>query len=119
MNKIFEKFLTQIYRWDKNKVGYHFAFLFASPPYIPIRFGMGQELKITYDPLNYNEEYRLIRETVKKAQVEITVSKQHATKTNFSNMLKNEHPNAIHFSGHGVTAEMIRKKNISFMGKTG
>ena len=40
--------------------------------------------------------------------------KVHGTPEKFAEMLEKQRPGAIHFSGHGVTAEQIRKENIKF-----
>jgi hypothetical protein len=55
----------------------------------------------------------LIKESVNDAKIELTVHKVHATHINFENKVLEEiRPGAIHFSGHGVTAQEIRTENI-------
>jgi hypothetical protein len=70
--ELFSKFYSQINLWDKNKINYNFVFFFASPAHLSISSRIGNS-KIAFGALNYQEEYRLIRETVKKAKIEITV----------------------------------------------
>jgi hypothetical protein len=48
---------------------------------------------------------------VKKARKEIVVHKIHGTFENLCDILERQRPGAIHFSGHGVTREMIRDEN--------
>ena len=54
------KFREQINLFDRNKIGYNFVFMFASPSYVEIKTRCG-ELKQNFPSLNYNEEYRLIK----------------------------------------------------------
>jgi hypothetical protein len=35
------KFATQLNMWDRRKIGYNFAFMFASPPYVTTTFRNG------------------------------------------------------------------------------
>ena len=56
----------------------------------------------------------MIIKSVKKAKVEVTVNKVHATVFNFREMLEIERQGAIHFSGHGVTRDEIRETNVKF-----
>jgi len=105
-SKLAEKFLSQINMWDRNKIGYNFVFLFASPPYVaPLAKVTKYGFKTPYPLLSYQEEYRRIRESVKKAKIEITVQKIHATKDTIGRVFRNDKPGAIHFSGHGITNE--------------
>jgi hypothetical protein len=50
---------------------------------------------------------------VSEAKIEVTVHKVHATHVNFEcKVLEEIRPGAIHFSGHGMTADEIKEENI-------
>lgn len=78
--------------------------MFASPAYMEHATRLGPQ-RSAFDRLQNKEEYKLIKESVSHAQIELTVHKVHATHINFENKVLEEiRPGAIHFSGHGVTA---------------
>ena len=87
--------------------------MFASPSYIPV-VSLGTEKKIPFPALQYQEEYQLIKDTLRKEKKEVILHKVHGTPEKFAEMLEKQRPGAIHFSGHGVTAEQIRKENYKF-----
>ena len=93
--------------FDRNKIGYNFVFMFASPAYIPVKHRSGFE-RINLDPLSYREEYHRIKQSIKTSKIKITVHKVHGTPENLRQTLHKQRPGAIHFSGHGETAENIR-----------
>jgi len=64
--------------FDRNKIGYNFVFMFASPSYLSLK-SMGGENNVDFDQLSYQKEYGLIKESLKKAKKEITVHKVHGT----------------------------------------
>jgi hypothetical protein len=105
-----DKFREQLNVFDRNKIGYNFVFMFASPSHLLIST-QSTTHQVPFDPLSYRKEYRLIKDSLKRAKKEITVHKVHGTQFNFSEVLEKQRPGAIHFSGHGVTAEQIRKQN--------
>ena len=80
-------------------------FMFASPSYIELP----HNIKIPFASLNYQDEYRCIKQSVKKAKVEVTVHMVHGTFFNLRETLEKQRPGAIHFSGHGLTKEQIRE----------
>ena len=73
-----DKFREQLNVFDRNKIGYNFVFMFASPSHLSLT-SRGTEHNIPFDPLSYRKEYRLIKESLKKAKKEITVHKVHGT----------------------------------------
>jgi len=57
-------------------------------------------------------EYKIISSTIRKAKIEITMSKKHGTKQNFKKMIDKGKTRAIHFSGHAVTAAEIKANTL-------
>jgi hypothetical protein len=94
--------------FDRNKIGYNFVFMFASPSHI-VESTKCDKKVLTLDPISHRAEYSLIKESLKKSKKEVTMHKVHGTYVNFSEVLERQRPGAIHFSGHGVSAEKIRK----------
>jgi hypothetical protein len=78
--------------------------MFASPSYLKLQSGK-VETKIPFAQLKYQDEYRCIKDSVKKAKVEVVVHKVHGTFFNLRETLEKQRPGAIHFSGHGLTKE--------------
>ena len=74
--------------------------------------------------LNYKKEFEIIQKTLNSAKVQVCLHKIHGTldltqKTNNLNLqLEKLKPGALHFSGHGVTAEEIEADNRKFMRNT-
>jgi len=52
--------------FDRNKLDYNFVFMFASPSYIPLEGG-SLDIHIKMAPLKHREEYKYIKESLKKA----------------------------------------------------
>lgn len=74
--------------FDRNKIGYKFVFMFASPPHKFLGETKDFEKKIQpFAPLNHLEEFRRIKESIKKANIEITVNKIHGTLLNMNKLL--------------------------------
>jgi len=113
-SKLVDKYLEQINSFDRNKIGYNFVFMFASPAYLEIPLLNMDSKKVKYPRLDCTEEYKRIKDSVIKAKIEITVTKLHGTPSNFQKCLTDDRPGAIHFSGHGVTADEIKKENVGF-----
>lgn len=72
------KFQEQINMYDKNKWNYNFVFLFASPNFKEYS-ALGSKTRIPYDRLDHSEEFRLIKESVTKSEIEINLHKVHGT----------------------------------------
>jgi hypothetical protein len=104
-SKLVDKYLEQINSFDRNKIGYNFVFMFASPSYLEIPCSNMENKRVYFPRLDCMEEYKRIKESVIRAKIEISVHKVHGTADNFHKCLDSERPGAIHFSGHGVTAE--------------
>ena len=111
------KFEAQLNCFDRNKIGYKFAFIFSSPAYLELK-GEYSSMKKMFAPLSYTEEYDLIKETLVSSKKEINVIKMHGTTFNFDKLLAQDLPGAIHFSGHGLTADEIKKDNVNNQGFT-
>ena len=86
MEKLVSKFQEQINLFDRNKIGYNFVFMFASPNYIEVK-AIGGERKLPFASLKYSEEYRMIKNSIKKSKIEITFHKIHGTEFNFRRMI--------------------------------
>lgn len=100
--------------YDRNKWNYKFVFLFASPNFKEYSAG-GSRTRIPFDRLEHEEEFRLLRESVIKSEMEINIHKVHGTLFNlqeaFSTTVEGESKvRGIHFSGHGVTKEYIEEE---------
>ena len=76
--RLMTKFQEQMNLFDRNKIGYNFVYMFASPPYMLCKNQAG-EMRIPFAPLRYREEYISIQDSVKKARKEIVVHKVHGT----------------------------------------
>ena len=103
--------------FDRNKLDYNFVFMFASPSYIPLEGG-SLDIHIKMAPLKHREEYKYIKESLKKAQKDVTLHKVLGTVYNLREVLEKNRPGAIHFSGHGMTAEEIKREHLSHQGAT-
>jgi hypothetical protein len=88
--------------------------MYASPPYRKIESSAGFKKSCEFPLLNNREEYRKIKQSLKKAKIELTLHKVHGTVENLRKVLDQERPGIIHFSGHGVTAEQIKKENEGY-----
>jgi len=105
--KLMCQFREQLNCFDRNKIGYNFVFMFASPRSMRFSSKAGEE-HIPFAKLQYRSEYKLIKDSVSAAKKEVTMHKVHATLFNLQFILEHQRPGAIHFSGHGVTAEIIK-----------
>ena len=91
----------------------HFAFLHASPLIIFKHTIHGDELQPLLWSIDYQEELRHLKDTLKKVDCDINfISSQASVNTFPSIMSKN--PMMIHFSGHGVRNNIFN----SFRSKT-
>jgi hypothetical protein len=59
------------------------VFMFTSPSHMEhVTFPNKVDKSITFEPLNYQHEYKLIRNSIKKQKIEIKVNKEHGTRFN-------------------------------------
>jgi len=84
---LIDKFFEQMNMFDRNKIGYNFVFMFASPSYMLIK-SHGDEHRIDLPTLSHREEYQLITDSLKSAKKEINVHKVHGTQYNLSKVLE-------------------------------
>jgi len=82
--------------------------MFASPPYKAEK----EYVIHSFTPLDHKQEFRCIQESINKAKIEITVNKIHGTRANITNMLTQNRPGALHFSGHVLSKDEIKKRNV-------
>ena len=73
--------------FDRNKIGYNFVFMFASPSHITESMKSGEKI-IAFKPISHREEYSLIKESLEKSKKEVTMHKVHGTYVNFSDVLE-------------------------------
>ena len=95
--------------FDDNKINYNFVFIFASPPHCILKKTISTICKTDFPKLSNEKEFKMIENSVKKANVEIKVTKMLGTKKSLINLFKDERPGALHFSGHGVTRQFIKE----------
>ena len=77
-----DQFKEQLNVFDRNKIGYNFVFMFASPSHISLKTHTGED-RIEFEAISYKKEYSLIKKSLTDAKKEITVHKVHGTTFNF------------------------------------
>jgi hypothetical protein len=86
-NQLVDQFKEQLNVFDRNKIGYNFVFMFASPSHISLKTHAGED-RIEFEPISYKKEYKLIKNSLRKAKKEIIVHKVHGTTFNFMEILE-------------------------------
>jgi len=115
-----DNFKRQLNLIDKSKQNFNFMFMFASPNYIVYKHLRSTiTSKRSFENLNYNDEFTNIQKRLKQARVQIELHKTHGTIANLKMQLDKLKPRALHFSGHGVTAEHIYNEQMSLKQHTG
>jgi len=55
-SKLINKFQGQLNLFDRNKIGYNFVYMYASPPYLLLKNKTG-ERRVAFPKLKYHEEF--------------------------------------------------------------
>ena len=82
----------------------HFAFLHASPLVIFKHTMHGDELQPLLWSIDYQEELRYLKDTLRKVDCDISFISSIASVNTFPSILS-KNPMMIHFSGHGVSPQ--------------